>query len=212
MATATDPIGTRPPLRLFQVDRLHYRTTTPYTIALGFQLKVAFVTHAVTAESGDEQTILSDTGSVVSEVSGSAGTWDVDLDSSGATTPSTQAWQRGHYHWQEYVEKSSSGERHTLREGTLELRQSLQSGGLSSGGDFRTWARIALVNIEAVIQAKATKDQRSYQIANRSLERYSTTELMEFRAHLQSLVDREDACEALRNDGALETGSYLVEF
>jgi len=209
---AEDHIGTRPPDSIFQADRMRYRFGDgTYPAADGWLPKVAFITSDDTSETGDVQTILT-TADAISEVSGSEGVWEVDLDSSGAGSPSTQAWQVGFYHWQEWVEKAGSVDRVTLRVGTMLLLKSYGSGALSGGADFRSWARISLANVEAAIQGKATKDQLSYSIAGRSLQRYTFAEWLELRDRLQALVDREDDLEAMRNDDLDGVGISLVEF
>jgi len=204
-------VASRPPSKLFRGDRIHYRHSTPdYTVADSWRFAVTFVTHDDTDESGDLQTTL-DLDNVVSEYA--TGVWEIDLDSSGATTPSTKAWQVGLYHWREYVEKSGGVDRVPIRQGTMELLKSYDETALASaGGDFRTWARVALVNVEAVLQSKASKDQLSYSIAGRSLQHYTPDELMVWRKELRSIVDREDELEAIENDSATSIGTYEVEF
>lgn len=57
-----------------------------------------------------------------------------------------------------------------------------------AGVDRRPYAVIALENIEALLQGKATKDQTSYSLNGRALSRYSIAELQEWRAQLRSEV------------------------
>jgi hypothetical protein len=209
---SADPIGTRPPTRVFQTDRIHYRVATDYHAADGWALKVAFVTHDQAGISGTLQTILT-TSNAVTEVAGSPGTWDVDLDSSGGTAPSTQAWQVGLYSWREWVEKAGAVDRINLRRGTMLLEQAYDSGALASTGkDLRSWARAALEAVEAVLIKKAAKDQLEYQIAGRQLQHYTHDEMLRFRAYLRSEVDREDRIEAIETMGHEDSGTILVEF
>jgi len=202
-------ILTRPPVRVFQADRIHYRVATPYLASDGWSFKVAFITNDQAAFTGTLQTILTPSNAV-SEVS--PGTWDVDLDSSDPAAPSTQAWQVGLYHWAEFVEKSGADDRVTLRRGTMLLEIAYGSGAVTSTGmDLRSWARISLENIEAVLQTKASRDQKQYQIAGRSLERYDFAELVQIRNWLRAEVDAEDALEAIAS-GQTDVGDVLVEF
>jgi len=63
----------------------------------------------------------------------------------------------------------------------------------TAGVDRRSYAEIALANIELVLVGKATKDQTSYSLNGRALSRYSPEELREWRTSLRREVRDERA-------------------
>lgn len=85
------------------------------------------------------------------------------------------AYKAGVYKWQSYVEYNS--ERYTIATGTIEIKPDLTAAGL----DTRSHVKKVLDAIEAVIENRATLDQESYTIGNRSLKRMSLEELLKFR-------------------------------
>lgn len=59
---------------------------------------------------------------------------------------------------------------------------------LNTETDFRTHAEIVLDNIEAVIENRATKDQKLYKINQRELERTPIADLLKLRDKYKSIV------------------------
>jgi hypothetical protein len=106
----------------------------------------------------------------------------------------TAAWTAGFYTWARWVEKA--GARQTLDEsGQLEVKSDPAL--TTQGHDARSHARKMLDAIEATLQGKATKDQRSYTIGSRSLERLSPEELEAWREKYRSEVAAEEAADRL---------------
>ena len=56
--------------------------------------------------------------------------------------------------------------------------------------DNRFWAEIALENVYAVLQNKATISQKSYEIQNRKLENHSLEDLIKLKNTLESEVNK----------------------
>lgn len=103
----------------------------------------------------------------------------------------TAAYMPGTYTWvAKVVDKVTGLETHTVGVGTTTIEQDLSQVGAYDG---RSWAEIALENVEAVIANRATKDQESYSIAGRSLSRTPMADLINLRKYLQAEV-------ATRND------------
>lgn len=101
----------------------------------------------------------------------------------------TAVWTAGTYSWVCYATKS--GERHTLQQGTCEIRP---DPGVVSTLDNRTPARKAL---DAVDTALASYGAKAYtqeiEIAGRRQRFASATDFLAFRARLQAEVRQEEA-------------------
>lgn len=107
----------------------------------------------------------------------------------------TLTWATGFYTCTKFVEKA--GERYTVDRGQLEIRAASTT--LAAATDGRTHARIVLDAINAVIEARATKDQEEYTIGSRSLKRIPIAELIKFREYYQAKVNAEDNTAAGRS-------------
>lgn len=115
------------------------------------------------------------------------------VDVNSATTA---GWTVGDYTWAKIA--TSGTEREALDNGTLEI---LADPTTASSGDVRTHARITLDAIEAVIETRATKDQDSYTINGRSLNRTPIPDLLLMRDRYKALVIGEERRErALRGE------------
>ena len=101
------------------------------------------------------------------------------------TATTTGAWAVGTYSWTAYVE-SGAGARYTLARGRLDIKPA--SASLAAGADTRTQAEVALDAIDAVLANRATADQKSYEIAGRSLERMEIDQLLQLRAYYAQKV------------------------
>lgn len=119
-----------------------------------------------------------------------------------AAPATTAAWAAGAYTWARWVEKS--GARQTLSEsGQLEVKSDPSA--TAQGFDSRSHARKTLEAIEAVIEGRASKDQMSYAIGGRSLQRMPIDDLLKFRARYKAEVEIEE-----RLASGVSTGSKLV--
>lgn len=113
------------------------------------------------------------------------------------------AWAPGGYTWQAYV--TSGTDRHMVDHGRIEV---LPNFAAIKHHDGRTHARRVLDAIEACIEGKATRDQQSYSIAGRELQRYTWQELIDARSRYRALVLAEERAERARNGAG--GGSRLV--
>lgn len=103
----------------------------------------------------------------------------------------------GRYDFQKKVTDGSTT--HTLAFGYVEVEPDLA--GDSGAVDRREYAEIALDNIEAMLQGKASRDQTSYSLNGRALSRYSVEELQTWRAQLRSEVRGIRAKKRMRSGG-----------
>lgn len=112
-----------------------------------------------------------------------------DVDETAATTA---GWAAGEYRWIARVSKGA--EVYTVETGTLLVKANLAAAG---GVDDREHAEKVLTAIEAVIEGRASKDQASYTIGNRSLSRTSLPDLLALRDKYRKEVARLRAEERL---------------
>lgn len=98
---------------------------------------------------------------------------DYYLEVSAATTAGYAA---GWYEYQTYIIRSSDSERVTIERGRVEVIADRDE----STADPRNHNRIMLEALESTLQGKASKDQLSYSIGDRSLSRMSPSELQEW--------------------------------
>ena len=111
-----------------------------------------------------------------------------DSGNSWTCSPDTTNWESGTWKFQTVV-TTAGGNRKTLETGSLNVKPSCLNS--TTGLDTRTSAEKILENINAVLEGKATQDQKSYTIAGRSLNRFSWKELIEARNFYSHLVRRE---------------------
>lgn len=97
----------------------------------------------------------------------------------------------GLYRWAAFA--SRDDDRRTLDSGTLTVRPDLESAGQI---EARSHAQRMLDAIEATLLKRATRDQQSYEIEGRRLDRTPIADLERLRNHYRRVVDRETA-----NDG-----------
>ncbi|RIL03132.1 MAG: hypothetical protein DCC71_15485 [Proteobacteria bacterium] len=86
-------------------------------------------------------------------------------------------------------------ERATFYQGELELSPNPAS--LAAGHDPRTHARRVLEAIEAVLEQRATRDQASFTLNGRALERWPIADLLAFRDRYRREVAGEEAAARL---------------
>jgi len=92
----------------------------------------------------------------------------------------------GRYWWQ--LRASNSTDTVLVEAGDTIVHPDLST--VPSGYDGRGHAERVLEAIEAVIEGRATIDQQSYQINNRSLSRTPIADLMRLRSHYRNEVAR----------------------
>ena len=80
----------------------------------------------------------------------------------------------------------------TIESGTFEAELRAD---LNSNSDFRSHNRKVLDAINAVIENRASKDQESYTIAGRTLNRTSVGDLLKLKNHYEGLVKKEEGAE-----------------
>jgi hypothetical protein len=133
---------------------------------------------------------------------GSAGTAftitaDADGDDYSVTVAAatTAAYVAATYEWAAFV--TLSADRYRIDNGTLELLENLADP--AAGYDGRSHVRIVVEAIDAVIQGRATKDQESYTIDGRSLQRTPIPDLLTLRSRYRAELKSEEAAEKIAN-------------
>jgi hypothetical protein len=99
----------------------------------------------------------------------------------------TAAWAAGSYSWRSQV--TNAGEVYTVGSGTITVQPSFGASTL----DNRSFARVALANIEAYLQNANNLTAASYEIAGRKLQRIGVPDLLALRDRYKAEVAREDA-------------------
>jgi len=108
-----------------------------------------------------------------------------------APASTTKDWTPGTY-W--YAIRAQSGDDLVqIETGAFEIEPDLTQA--PAGYDGRTPAQIALDNIDAVLQRRATVDQERYRINNRELYRTPIADLIALRGYYARQVAREKAAE-----------------
>jgi hypothetical protein len=121
--------------------------------------------------------------------------FDATATSNGSTfivnvTPTqTAAMKAGQYSYQAFVTKTDV--KILVDSGDVLVSPNLAEIKTDSTHDSRSGVKRTLDNINAVIEKKATSDQLKYSIGNRSLERYSFTELLQLRKEYERLYAQE---------------------
>lgn len=107
----------------------------------------------------------------------------------------TASYTAGVYQWQAYV--TSGAERYRVDEGSTTVRQNFAAH--SSGLDARSHFRKTLDALEALMEGKATKDQLSYSIGGRSIQRMTMSEVLEAMSYYRRKVKAEERRERIAN-------------
>lgn len=107
----------------------------------------------------------------------------------------TATYTAGVYHWTGYIIKDATSERIALDTGTFKLLENTEL----TQTDPRSHVKIVLDALEAMIAGKATKDQRSYTIGDRSIERLSPTELLTWYKEYKTYYQQELNAERIAN-------------
>lgn len=107
----------------------------------------------------------------------------------------TAEFAAGTYEYAIYVYNST--ERHTVSKGKIEVLSNFAS--ISSVYDPRTWAQKTYDAVKAAIQGRATKDQLSYEIAGRKIEKIPIPDLLALYNKLKNEVEQEKTAEKISN-------------
>lgn len=157
---------------------LDFRTTVPdYPASAGWTLKYRLAPRAA--------------GGTAIDISATPSGDDYLVQVSKSTT---QTWVPGFYTAVSWVEKGSELYPVGAR---VEVEILARPDNLAAGTDGRTHAQIALDAIRAVIEKRATLDQQSYSIGNRTLQRMPLEDLLKFRAIYEREVRNEIAAEKI---------------
>lgn len=105
----------------------------------------------------------------------------------GTAAAITSAWAPGKYWWQ--LRALNGAEVAIVDEGQMTIAPDLAL--IDNPHDGRSHAERVLQAIEAVIEGRASMDQESYTINNRSLSRTPIADLMALRSKYQAEVTRE---------------------
>lgn len=146
------------------------------------------------------------------KIVGSNGAYTITSSSSGSThvltadTSTTASWAAGFYGWTAYVSKGT--ERITLQTGSITL---LADPSAATATDNRTHSRKVLDAIQAVLEGRASKDQESYSINGRTLNRTPLSELMEMERKYSARVVQEERTEKAKQ-GLVTSSKIRVRF
>lgn len=179
-------------------DRENYPTQEPDTLVIGdrwvwrrndlitdYPSATYSLTYHITKDSGGGgSNHISITATAISDA------YIVEVAS--ATTASLTD---GDYVWQAYITRTADSERFVIDTGQVKLIPDFDN----DETDMRSFAKKALDNIEAVIQNRATIDQASFSIANRSLSRMSVDELFTLRDRFQAEYNKEQKINRIKN-------------
>ncbi len=147
---------------------------------------------------------LEDSGSTSIAITASESGNDYIVEIAAATSA---AYTVGIYHWQAYITRSSDSERITIDHGTFEVKPNRAT----ATTDPRTYVKISLDAIEAVIQGRASKDQAGYSIDGRTLSRTPIPELLLLYDRFKALWKGEQRAEKIKN-GEGHAGRILTRF
>jgi hypothetical protein len=105
----------------------------------------------------------------------------------------TALYQPGRYHWVAYITRTADNERIEVSKGVFDVIANR----LTSSDDPRSFAQIALDNIETYLKDPTNIAAASYSIAGRSLSRWNRAELYVERDRLKGEVTRERRAEQI---------------
>lgn len=99
----------------------------------------------------------------------------------------TDDYEAGRYHWVAYITRTSDSARIEIDNGVLEVQPNRST----NNADPRSFAQIALDNIETYLKDPTNLAAASYSIAGRSLSRWNREDLMIERERMKGEVARE---------------------
>ena len=132
---------------------------------------------------------------------------DGDTHSVSVAPATTAAYVAGTYTWEAYA--TDGTDRYLADSGSLVVTADLS---VDEVNDLRSHWQIVLDNVEAVIQNRATKDQLSYSISGRSLQRMPIADLMDLynkaKAEVLKVENQERARAGLGNASKIK-GTFV---
>ena len=123
-------------------------------------------------------------------ISASAGSDGYVVEVASSTTAT---YEPGKYHWNAYITRTSDSARVEVGYGSFTVNPNKAT----SSEDPRSFAQIALDNIETYLKDPTNIAAASYSIAGRSLSRWSRADLFVERERLKGEVNREKQAEKL---------------
>jgi hypothetical protein len=105
----------------------------------------------------------------------------------------TENYEPGRYHWVAYITRTSDSARIEVDQGVFNVEPNRST----SSADPRSFAQIALDNIETYLKDPTNIAAASYSIAGRSLSRWNRADLYVERDRLKGEVVRERQAEQL---------------
>jgi hypothetical protein len=129
---------------------------------------------------------------------------DGDNHAFHAAAAATKDWVPGHYRYE--LRASDGVDVVTVETGETRIAPDLAA--IDQSHDGRDHVRKVLDAVEAVIENRATIDQQSYQINNRSLQRTPLAELMKLRAKYRAELSQKKRARSGRGLGP----KYKVSF
>jgi hypothetical protein len=129
---------------------------------------------------------------------GSSGGYTVEIAST-----TTDDYQAGRYHWVAYITRTSDSARVEVGKGVMDVAPNRAQ----SSDDPRSFAQVALDNIEAYLKDPNNVTAASYSIAGRSLSRWNRADLFVERDRLKGEVTRERQADDLAR--GLRTSSIV---
>jgi hypothetical protein len=103
------------------------------------------------------------------------------------SSTTTDNYEEGRYHWVAYITRTSDSARIEVDKGVFEVAPNRST----SSADPRSFAQIALDNIETYLKDPTNLAAASYSIAGRSLSRWNRADLLTERERLKGEVTRE---------------------
>lgn len=109
------------------------------------------------------------------------------------SSTTTDNYEAGRYHWVAYITRTSDSARIEVDKGVFEVAPNRST----SSTDPRSFAQIALDNIETYLKDPTNLAAASYSIAGRSLSRWNRADLLTERERLKGEVTRERRAEQI---------------
>ena len=113
------------------------------------------------------------------------------------TSAASAEFEATQYNWQLFMEKGT--ERFLINNSIIEIRQDF--GTSLHGADSRSHVKKTLDALEAMLEKKATRDQASFSIKNRSLSRMDSAELLDWYRQYRLWYKQELKAEKLKQGG-----------
>ena len=185
-------------------DSTNYPTTEPSELVIGdywaWKRSDLADDYPIATYDWSYNAILEGSGTTKFSISASESGTEYIIEVASAVTTTYTA---GIYHWTGYITRTADSERIALDSGTFKLVPNTAI----STADPRSHVKKTLDALEAMIEGRATKDQQSYSINNRSLTRMTMVEILEwydkYKFYYQQELDRE------RIDNGLSSNSTI---